>query len=172
MNRIQYFVPRSAYSTRRLLIVRKYVDWSRSRGGDRCGVGSTLEESRGKELEGEEERRIAPEEAVSRQEEPAESEHAGGGDPEDQKKRGEGVNQLALKKPSGTVGISLYKIVFYCKDFVHESMMFCPRSTPLPSFIAHTIAQYIVPPRHLFIAIRTIQYQLWQYHVKAKVGPL
>ena len=30
--------------------------------------------------------------------------------------------------------------------------------TPLPPFIAHTIAQYIVSPRPLFIAIYTIQY--------------
>jgi len=45
----------------------------------------------------------------------------------------------------------------------------CLGTSPRP-IIAHTIAQYNVPPRPPVTAIYRTQYWQWQYRVKAKLG--
>ena len=52
----------------------------------------------------------------------------------------------------------LYKILFDVEAFVHESILLFANSpfvwaSPSPPFIAHTIAQYIIPTRPPFFAI-------------------
>jgi len=70
--------------------------------------------------------------------------------------------------------VGLYKILFGFWAFMHEPLLFFAHPPfvqadhPHP-VIAHTIAQYNVPPRPPVIATYTTQYWQWQYRVKAKL---